>query len=40
MSQMNGARALPLKMRASVFIKVSGLRVDREANISDSGKQE
>lgn len=28
-----------MKIRASVYIKVSGVRVDREANISDSGKQ-
>lgn len=28
-----------MKIRASVFIKVSGVRMEREANISDSGKQ-
>lgn len=30
---------LPLKIRAIVFIRVSGVRVDRAANASDSGKQ-
>lgn len=30
---------IPLKSRASVSIRVSGVTVDREANISDSGKQ-
>lgn len=30
---------LPLKIRAIVFIRVSGVRVDRDANTSDSGKQ-
>lgn len=39
MRQMNWAQALPLKIRANAFIKVSGVRVAREANISDSGKQ-
>lgn len=28
-----------MKIRASAFIKVSGLRVARDANISDWGKQ-
>lgn len=31
--------ALPLKIKASVSIKVSGVRFDRGANIVDSGKQ-
>lgn len=30
---------LPLKIRAIVFIRVSGVGVDRDANTSDSGKQ-
>lgn len=34
-----GAATLPLKIRAIVFIRVSGVRVDRAANTSDSGKQ-
>ncbi len=37
--RMEMRQALPLKIRASVYIKVSGVRVDRDANISDSGKQ-
>lgn len=31
--------ASPLNISPSTFIKVSGVRVDRGANISDSGKQ-
>lgn len=36
---MECVMASPLKISPSTFIKVSGVRVDREANISDSGKQ-
>jgi len=36
---VNRVQGLPLNIRASVSIKVSGVRVDREANLSDSGKQ-
>lgn len=37
--QPHWVQLLPLKIRASVSIIFSGVRVDREANISDSGKQ-
>lgn len=39
MHQMECVMASPLKISPSTFIKDSGVRVDREANISDSGKQ-
>lgn len=39
MHQLECLMASPLKISPSTLIKVSAVRVDRDANISDSGKQ-
>lgn len=39
MHQMECFMASPLKISPSTLISVSAVRVDRDANISDSGKQ-